>query len=142
AENREYYDQCMKIASQLQQIHSLSLLGEIPNPLDLIAASDIIASPSPQSHFSRPVIEAWALGKPVVAARTAHIIDLMNDGVDGLLVNPKAPGELAQSLGRLLEDDELCNRLGRAGMKRATEEFGNKNNLDMIVDRCNSLIRS
>jgi len=108
--HRAYYDRCMREVESLRRSGSICMLGAIPNPLDLITASDIIVSPSTLTHFSRPVVEAWRLGRPVIAASTEHMRDLITHESDGLLVAPGNASALARAVERLLEDHALCLR--------------------------------
>ncbi len=135
-----YYDACMKIAEGLKAEGSLTIMGEITDPLHLIAASDIIVSPSPESHFSRPVIEAWAASKPVIAARTEHMRELIADGVNGLLVDPGDDAALAGCIRRLLESPETGGNLGREGKRKAEDEFDGERNVQTIVGICDGVI--
>jgi glycosyltransferase involved in cell wall biosynthesis len=139
-EIRAYFHDCMQLAAPLRDLGAVVMAGEIMNPLELVAASDIVVSPSPQPHFSRPVIEAWSFARPVIAARTPHMEECMVDGVNGLLFQPGDHQELAQCIGRLARDPRLRARLGREGRKRVREDFDAKKNLDTIVRQCDELI--
>lgn len=133
---RAYYDQCMQEVESLRRCGSICMLGEIPNPLDLITASDIIVSPSTRTHFSRPVVEAWRLGKPVIAATTEHMRDLITHESNGLLVDPGSPRGLARAIERLLDDRALCLRMAQKGKQKAEAEFDAEKNLRIILDTC------
>ncbi len=139
--HRAYYDRCMQEVESLRRTGSIFMLGEVPNPLELIAASDIIVSPSTHTHFSRPVVEAWRLGKPVVAASTEHMRDLITHESDGLLVDPGNASALALAIERLLEDRALCLRMTEKGKEKAEAEFDAEKNLRVIVDRCDAHVR-
>ncbi|MBV9309420.1 MAG: glycosyltransferase family 4 protein [Solirubrobacterales bacterium] len=69
------------------------------------------------------LMEAMAAELPVVAPRTMGIPELVRDGVNGLLVTPGRPDELAAALGRLIGDPELRIALGRAGRQTVADEF-------------------
>ena len=62
----------------------------------------------------RVVIEAFCRARPVVGTRVGGIADLVEDGVNGLLVEPGSSEALAGALERLLSDRELAGRLGEA----------------------------
>jgi glycosyltransferase involved in cell wall biosynthesis len=66
------------------------------------------------------VVEAMAMGKPVVVTRTRGQVDVVRDGVNGLYVPPGDPVALRAAVRRLLDEPETAARLGRAG--RATVE--------------------
>ena len=140
--HRAYFDRCMREVESLRRGGSIFMLGEVPNPLELIAASDIIVSPSTQTHFSRPVVEAWRLGTPVIAATTEHMRDLITHEFNGLLIDAGNPLALAQAIERLLEDRTLCLRLVQKGREKAEADFDAEKNLRIIIDRCDAHVRA
>jgi glycosyltransferase involved in cell wall biosynthesis len=64
-------------------------------------------------------MEAMSAGTPVVASAVGGLVDLVRDGVDGLLVPPGDPGALRAGLLRLLGDDDLRARMGAAARCRS-----------------------
>ena len=82
----------------------------------LIASVDLVLAPStyPES-FGRIVVEAQAVGRPVIASRAGALAELIDDGRTGLLVPPADPEALAQALTRLISDDALRARCIAAG---------------------------
>lgn len=92
--------------------------GEIPFGSDLLARyrmADIFVLPSLSEGTPRVLWEAMASGVPIVTARVGGIPDLIRHGETGLLVNPHSPGQLAESIRRLIEDKELRQRLIQSG---------------------------
>lgn len=69
------------------------------------------------------ILEAAALGLPVVATRHSGIPEAVSDGVTGLLCPEADPAALAQAIGRLLGDAPLRRRLGAQGHRRVVEQF-------------------
>ncbi len=74
--------------------------------------------PSVQEGFGIAFTEAMAAGLPVVACRVAAVPEVVLDRVTGLLVNPRAPEELAQAMETLLVNEGLRKDLGDAGRQR------------------------
>jgi type III pantothenate kinase len=68
--------------------------------------------------------EAMAHGRPVVASAVGGLLDLVEDGVTGLLVPPGDEAALRAAVERLLGDRELRDRLGAAARERARERLG------------------
>ncbi len=68
-------------------------------------------------NFPYAVLESFAMGKPVVATRTGGIPELVKEGVNGLLVEPGDPRQLAQRIVRLASSPEDAARMGRAARK-------------------------
>ena len=139
---RAYVERCMTLVRELQQQGVCILLGTIPNPLDLIAVSDILASTSQQSHFSRPIVEAWSNALPVVAVRTPHIEELVTDGEDGLLVEARNTSALRDAFLQLLGDRAQSHRLGENGRMKMVREFDATTNLQRIIALCEGMMRS
>jgi glycosyltransferase involved in cell wall biosynthesis len=69
------------------------------------------------------IVEAMACGVPVVAARCGGIPEAISDGVEGFLVAPRQPEELAEALLRLWRDPALRRRMGAAGREKFLTEF-------------------
>jgi glycosyltransferase involved in cell wall biosynthesis len=69
------------------------------------------------------IIEAMAMGVPVVSSRSGAIDELVEDGVTGLLVPPRDESALAAAIARLLGDAELRRAMGSAARRRAEERF-------------------
>jgi glycosyltransferase involved in cell wall biosynthesis len=95
----------------------LRLLGPIPpdDVPDFYDALDVFAMPSRTDSFGIVYLEAWANGKPVVAARAGGVPEVVTDGETGLLIEFGDVGALADALARLIDDRDLARRLGESG---------------------------
>ncbi len=69
------------------------------------------------------LMEAMAIGLPVVTTRIAGIPELVEDGVGGLLVRPGRADELEEALARISEDPELRTRLGEGGRAKVERDY-------------------
>ncbi len=76
--------------------------------------------------FPNVLAEAMAMGLPVVSTSISGIPELIDDGVHGLLVEPRDAGALAQALLRVIEDDALHARLTMLGRQRICERFDSR----------------
>lgn len=81
---------------------------------------DICAQPSVTENLACATMEALLMEKPVVASRTGGLVDVVEDGVTGLLVPPSDPAALARAILRLLENPAEASAMGRAGRQRIT----------------------
>ena len=79
--------------------------------------------PSKDEPFGIVLVEAMAAGKPVVATRTGGPLDIVEEGVTGLLVEAGDDKQLADAILELLGDPERAAAMGQAGRKRAEEHF-------------------
>ena len=88
-----------------------------------IARSDILILPSFMEGLPIVLMEAMALGVPVVATRVAGIPELVEDGLGGLLFTPSRWDELAACIERLLTDEPLRVSLAEHGKRKVANEF-------------------
>jgi glycosyltransferase involved in cell wall biosynthesis len=101
----------------------VGLRADVP---DLLAASALLVWPAVEGHFSRPVIEAGAMGLPVVASDFAETREIVIDGQTGWLVPPRDPRALAAAIIRLLDDREAARRMGEEGSRLARERYDSR----------------
>jgi glycosyltransferase involved in cell wall biosynthesis len=123
--NAESYVQ--KLAEELNIQDRVTFHGWIPNdritPFYDAASLLVVPSRWPEP-FGMIGVEAMLRGRPVVASRAGGIPDWLEDGVTGYLVPPNAPHKLAEKIEILLRNPEQSREFGRAGYKRALEQFG------------------
>lgn len=98
------------------------LAGAHEHVAPFLAAADLLVAPSRNEGLGKSLVEAMALGLPVVATRVGGIPAVVADGETGSLVPPDDPAALARAVGALLKDAELRRRAGEAGRRRA-EQF-------------------
>lgn len=105
---------------------SVRLLGKREDVPRLLAASDLFVMPSLREGFGISLLEAGAAALPVVASSAGGIVDVVEDGVNGVLVPPGDQGRLAEALLELLRDPSRMHRLGQAARRRVNERFALK----------------
>jgi glycosyltransferase involved in cell wall biosynthesis len=91
----------------------------------------LAARPAPDGRRDvtpNTLIEAMAMGLPVVSTHSGAIAELVEDGVSGLLVPPCDEAALAAAIARLLADPDLRRAFGAAGRRRAEEHFDIRKN--------------
>ncbi|MEQ8273833.1 MAG: glycosyltransferase [Deltaproteobacteria bacterium] len=94
------------------------LLGRVVHPEHLLRAFDVFVNCSAFEGASNAILEAMAARVPVVATAVGGTPELIDDGVEGLLVPPAAPARLGDALARLLADPELRTSAQEAGRRR------------------------
>lgn len=98
-----------------------------PIPPDEVATAmeqaSIFVLPSRSEGMGRVLLEAAFTGRPRVASSAGGIPHVIENGVDGLLVEPGSVDQLERALRKLMGDPTLRDRLGRAARARALEEF-------------------
>jgi glycosyltransferase involved in cell wall biosynthesis len=82
--------------------------------LELFAAADAAVLTSAWENFPHTVVEALAVGTPVLGTTVGGVAEVVRDGENGLLVPPGDPSAFAETLRRYLGDDALQERLRKA----------------------------
>jgi glycosyltransferase involved in cell wall biosynthesis len=96
-----------------QRLRNVRFLGKVPfnEVLENVAKSDIFILTSIEEAMPNAVIEALALGKPVIATMVGGIPEIVKDRFNGLLIPPKSPKHVAKALHKLLSDERLYSKL-------------------------------
>ena len=118
-----------------ERIHRLGPRLDVP---DLLAGSDLLVFPSIIPHFARPVIEAAAMAKPVVASDLGGVRELVVHGETGLLIPPGNPDALASAVIELLANPARRKKMGGRARALAREKFNaDKNAVEtfMVYER-------
>lgn len=102
---------------------SVLLLGERDDVTAWLSTLDVFVLPSLWEGLPNALLEAMALGLPVVASAVDGIPEVVEHGVTGLLVPPHDPEALAKALSELAADAALRQRLGDAAKKLISEKF-------------------
>jgi len=89
----------------------------------LYASSAVFAMPSSKEGFGIVYLEAWRYGLPVVAGNRDASPEVVDDAVNGLIVDPTSPEAIAQALVRLLEDPGYAKQLGAAGDEKLRRKY-------------------
>jgi glycosyltransferase involved in cell wall biosynthesis len=91
---------------------SVVLAGQQSDMPGVYAAMDIFVLPSLNEGLPMTILEAMAASKPVVATRVGAIPKVINDGENGLLINPRNSEALRNALASLLSDPDKCRPMG------------------------------
>ena len=84
--------------------------------------------------------EAMARARATVATRVEGVLEVVDNGVTGLLVPPGDPPALAEAVGGLLADPERLAAMGRAGRQRAVAHFSMERFVDRTLDVYDELL--
>jgi glycosyltransferase involved in cell wall biosynthesis len=103
--------------------HAVTFVGHCDDVAARLADADLFVLPSRSEAFPNAVLEAMAAGLPIVASAVGGILELIDDGRNGLLVPPGDAGALADRLCRLIADAPLAGRLGEAARADALARY-------------------
>jgi glycosyltransferase involved in cell wall biosynthesis len=112
-------------AAALDIAHKVTFAGRCGEmeTIEQIARSDVLVLSSFMEGLPIVLMEAMAVGTPVIASRVAGIPELVEDGKTGLLFAPSDWDALAECIRRLLENDALRAKLARAGSVAVKRQF-------------------
>ena len=115
-----------KLASAMKRLRigeSATLLGERKDAREVLAAADVFVLPSLWEGLPYVLVEAAALGKPIVATDIDGVREVVRSGETGVLVPPRDPGGLAAALILLLRDRDLAGKLGERARRDIPSAF-------------------
>ena len=143
----ETYHHYLEALLRKYALTDFHFLGWQDNVLDLYKSADVVVLPSVEEEtlntgaasievkgnegLPRAVLEAMWLGKAVIATRVAGTVEQIEDGVNGLLVEPGNAAELARAIKRLVDDPALRDEMGRSAALRARDLFSKEK---MVTD--------
>lgn len=116
-----YYRKVLNILENGGIINKAEFLGFLQTERlsELYQSSSIYVLPSISEGYGRSLIEALGYGLPVIASDTGAIPELVKDGENAILVEPKNPEALAQAIARLASDPEKMDSMSRANFEKA-----------------------
>jgi len=119
-------------------VHFLGHRDDVP---ELLAAADIFVLPSISEGFPGVVLEAMALGLPVVASALPSVHEIVEPEASARWVEPGSARELARVIGDLLDDPELRQRFGERGRQIFEERFTLEKSARRMVELYRRLAR-
>lgn len=122
-DNASYHAELQELICHHKLQNAVWFAGEHSDVRPLMAGVDLLVVPSWYEPFGRVVIEAMALEKLVVATRVGGPAEIVEDGTNGLLVEPKDSTGLAQTLEAALADPPKSLEMGRQARQRVMEQF-------------------
>jgi glycosyltransferase involved in cell wall biosynthesis len=102
----------------------VKLVGWKDDVAAFLATGDLFAFASHQEGFPLTLLEAMAVGLPVVATEIDGPVEILKEGVTGRLVPDDDPDRLGEALGELISDRETARRLGAAARELVLSEYG------------------
>jgi glycosyltransferase involved in cell wall biosynthesis len=134
AEDEKYVSLIKGMVKELLLEDDVYFTGVVQEMSPAINNLDIIVLPSLDERCSRVLLESLACGKPAVATRVGGTPEIIEDGLNGFLVNPADSEGMAEAVRKLLADRELRLAMGKAGRVKAERDFDLRKNLDTMRD--------
>ncbi len=129
---RQYLNELKNMVEDLDLTDKVEFLGNVNNIPGILEKLDLLVlATTTQEAFGRVVIEAGAVGVPVVATKVGGVVEIIEHEKDGLLVEPANAHEIAEAAVRILKDEKLANECIRNLRKKVQDNFS----LDVLVRR-------
>ncbi|HWX95654.1 MAG TPA: glycosyltransferase family 4 protein, partial [Solirubrobacteraceae bacterium] len=122
-DNRSYLAELRARIARAGLEDRVSWLGEREDVPELMRALDILLLPSREEPFGRTLIEAMALGVPVLATNVGGPREIIEDGREGYLLSPSEPEAWARAVRAIAEDPQAGRQMGAAGRRRVEQAF-------------------
>jgi len=123
-----------ELADRLPPRHAVVFVPFQPDVRALYELLALALLPSRMEGLSQALLEAMALGRPVIASAAAGNPEVIADGVNGRLVPPLDPRAWAAAIEELLTDPATAARLGRAARRTAREQFSLARTVEGTLD--------
>lgn len=118
-------DACRELAVRMNAADRVRMLGTVTHErlAALLLESDVFVMYSSQEGTPRAIMEAMAVGLPVVTTSAGFCADIVEHGAEGFVLGAEPDKEIIARLAALFGDEALRSRLGRAGNRRAVQDF-------------------
>jgi L-malate glycosyltransferase len=123
-DNVAYLEQIRREIQARGLAERVRLTGEREDVPMVLRALDLLLVPSWEEPFGRSVVEAMAMGVPVVATDRGGPAETLRDGLDGRTLSPRDPRRWAQVVGELLSEPARRAAMGDSAQRRVHEHFG------------------
>jgi glycosyltransferase involved in cell wall biosynthesis len=133
-ENAGYEDTLRREAVRLGVQDDVWFLGERDDVPLVLRALDVLVVPSWEEPLGRLVLEGMASGLPVLATAVGGPAEIVEPGIDGLLLPPHEPKRWARAVTELLADPTRRKSMGEAARRKAEAGFGVRSPVDAAVD--------
>ncbi len=120
---KRYKNELLKLVENLNLEDKIHFLGQREDLKEVMNSIDILVHPAIDEPFGRVLIEAMALEKPIVAYNCGGPAEIIIDGETGFLVEPYNFQKMAEKTIKLIEDEKICIKMGKAGRQRVVDKF-------------------
>ncbi len=131
-DNEAYARSLQRTVEELGQGSAVTFLGQRENVPEILRAFDVLLLPSWEEPFGMVVIEAMAMGTPVLATAIGGPSEVIDDGRNGYLLPPSSPEVWAEAAERVLDQPDVRIRIVREA-RRTAERFSLEKHVDALL---------
>jgi glycosyltransferase involved in cell wall biosynthesis len=102
-------------------LDNIDFAGDVSNVANYLAAFDLFVFPSLHEGLGSSLLDAMSFGLPIVASNVGGISEIVEDGVNGILIAPKDSAALVDAVRRIAGDTELRDSMRDANLRKAAE---------------------
>lgn len=132
----------MKDLEQWQAEGILEWLGEVEDVRPFLAEADVVVLPSYREGTPRSLLEAAAMGKPLIATDVPGCSEIVIQGRTGLLVQPKDSTGLAKAMIQMIENPLTRLEMGREARRKVEKEFEETIVIEKVLDAYEGLLKA
>ncbi|WP_303863974.1 glycosyltransferase [Alkalibaculum bacchi] len=124
------------LTNKLNLHDSITFMGSIPNSEvpSALGKMDIFCATSNQESFGVSLVEAMAIGLPVVATDVSGFKEVVEDGKTGIIVKRKNPQAIAEALETLIFNSELRQKYGQNGRTKVEKLYNWEDNVNKMLE--------
>ncbi len=140
-ENKEYEQELRGLVQKRGMGEKVIFTGFIKDTPSFLSCLDLFVMPSYHEAFGMVLIEAMAMGIPVIGTKAGGVPEIIEDGQNGLLVPPREVDSLAEAMKKLLFSKILSMDLARRGREKVKERFSLSLHTERIEEIYDLLLR-
>lgn len=127
-------DQVQQESERMGLADHVRFMGAVDNASELIPSFDMFVLPSLWEGFPIVLLEASAAARPIIATAINGNMEIVRDGVNGILVPPRDPKRLSEAILQLVAQPALRRKLGKSARSQALREYDVKKMVKNITD--------
>ena len=131
---------CLQLITNLKLEKKVSFIGLRNDIPYILASSHLLIWPATVPHFSRPIIEAQAMGIPPIGTNFEVTKEVIEEGETGLTFENGDATSLAHKINLLLSDTQLYKKISQQAYQQARERFSADTNVKKIINIYQSLV--
>jgi glycosyltransferase involved in cell wall biosynthesis len=138
-EEPEWWRYLMDKTNRSKYKKRIHWMGQVDDVRPWYRAAEMLVLSSESEPFGRVIVEAMAMGVPVIASRGGGVTEIITDNENGILTGPGNDNEIASSIKKVLENETFKNRISSGAKKRA-KEFDLKIHVEKMTKIFNEII--
>jgi glycosyltransferase involved in cell wall biosynthesis len=139
--NTQYHFALQTKVDELSLSSNVIFTGFHEDVPEILRCIDIFCLPSMTEGFNRTLLEAMSCGLPIIATSVGGNVEIIQDGVNGLLVPPGNSSALASAIIELLQNKRKAQKMGTEGRRVVEQNFNIQTNVNQIQELYSNLLK-